>query len=468
MLNWSARLEALGCGQALVRTAANLIVRFCPGLRLAPRTAFAKEVADLIVAIDSDAAPLTVPPQGSVHVHLGGGRVRAAVTGSSNGWLAYVSGRGEELPELVDSPNVLGAHAAAAFVAAEAFKHALPIRGQHSWHTPKTAYSVYEYGEPTGQTPEIGPVNLYPAPLLAGVGAVGQACVDTLISARTTGELRVVDRGFLDDETNLNRSVVAVENDVLAMTPKVALAVRHAEGSGLRILPHRLELAELIRAVEARQIPWPSVIAAALDNLGARRDLQGLWPDLLFEGATGDTMVQIFRHSFDEGLACLRCLHGLPVATQNYEEVMSSRTGISPAEIARALRDTSVKLTKEMAAKAPDEVKEIAHRHEGADVCGYLRDIEHYFGVRTEAPVLVSVSFASYLAGVFLAAEILKRFAGIPTLLTSRYQIDTVGNLTPERPFPQNKDPQCYCVGRAETTNEYRRLMRENRSDLVR
>src|SRR5207249_5003705 len=162
-----ARLEALASGQALVRATANLIVRFCPQLHLTPRTAFAEEVADFLTAVDSDAEPLAVPSQEPVHVHLGGGRARAAVTGSSNGWLAFVSGRGEELPELVDSPNFLGAHAAAAFVTSETFKHALPLRGQYAWRTRKTAYSVYEYGEPTGQAPEIGPVRFYPAPLLA-------------------------------------------------------------------------------------------------------------------------------------------------------------------------------------------------------------------------------------------------------------------------------------------------------------
>jgi hypothetical protein len=461
VLDWPERIEALAGGRALVRTAANLIVRFCPRLRLVPRSTFADDLKALLVAIDHEAEPYAEPGSGPVRVHIGGGPTTADVTGSADSWLAYVSGCGEQLPELVDSPNVLGAHAAAAFVTSETFKHALPLREEYAWHAPKTVYSVYEYGEPTEGAPNLGPVRMDPAPLLAGAGAVGQACVDVLLSTATTGELRVVDRGRVDDETNLNRSVLAVEADLEAISAKVELIERRADRSGLRILPHKGELAEVIRAVEAGEIPWPSVVASALDNADARRELQGLWPDFLFEGATGDTMAQVFRHALEEGRACLRCLHDVSNGSVNYEELMSTRTGMTAADIARALQDTSITLSKQAVAAAPAEVKAIATAYEGRDVCGYLREVERYFAIKTNEPVLLSVSFVSYLAGVFLAAELLKHFAGLSTLLSSRYQIDPVVNLNPERPFPQNREPHCYCVQRSETIAQYRLLMRK-------
>src|SRR5439155_27326958 len=157
-LDWAERLEHTRCGVALIRTTANLIVRFCPQLRLVPRTKLATQLAELLRRIDSDTDPFATPRQGAVRVRLGGGPASADVTGSSDGWIAFVSGRGAELPELVESENVLGAHAAAAFVASETFKHALPLKDDFAWHAPATAYSVYEYGPRTLDGPLLRPV----------------------------------------------------------------------------------------------------------------------------------------------------------------------------------------------------------------------------------------------------------------------------------------------------------------------
>lgn len=464
VLDWREPIEELSSGRALIRTAANLVVRFCPQLRLLPRSTFADELSAMLGAIDKNAEPLATPGDSAIRVHLGGESAQADVTGSADGWVAYVSGLGDALPRLADSQNVLGAHAAASFVASETFKHALPLRREFVWHAPLTAYSVYEYGPVSMRAPELGAVDLDWSYLLAGAGAVGQACADVVVSSGARGELPVVDRGYVDDETNLNRSVLAIESDLDAMMPKLDLVRRRAEGSRLRIIPFQGELGDLIRAIEARERPWPSVVASALDNPDARRELQGLWPDFLFEGATGDTMAQIFRHAFHERRACLRCLHGLMEATANYEEVMALRTGMSAADIAMALLDPSRTVTEAVIEAAPPDVRAIASRHRGRDICGYLSEIEKFFGIKTTEPVLLSVSFTSYLAGVFLASELLKHSAGVPTLVASRYQIDPIVNLAPERPFAQNREATCYCVERAETITEYRTLMGEGRA----
>jgi len=87
----------------------------------------------------------------------------------------------------------------------------------------------------------------------------------------------------------------------------------------------------------------------------------------------------------------------------------------------------------------PVRSRSIAAKYEGRDICGYLREVERFFGIMSKEPVLLSVSFASYLAGVFLASELLKHFAGIRSVVPGRYQIDPVVNLTPERPYAQNK-----------------------------
>jgi hypothetical protein len=145
-----------------------------------------------------------------------------------------------------------------------------------------------------------------------------------------------------------------------------------------------------------------------IDKREPRLALQELCPDLVLEGATGDTMAQVFRHAHAERHACLRCLHGEPTANASYEETTAIRSGLSAAEIAAALQHASKTVSDELIAKAPEAVREIAAKHLGKDVCGYLSELERLFGATTSEPILLSVSFTSYLAGVFLASELLK------------------------------------------------------------
>ena len=92
---------------------------------------------------------------------------------------------------------------------ARVFRHALPLKETFWWHAPLTEYSLFDYGVPESEAPEIGARRFQTVPLLVGVGAIGQACVDTLASLQTSGTIRCVDKGYIDDQTNLNRSVLA-------------------------------------------------------------------------------------------------------------------------------------------------------------------------------------------------------------------------------------------------------------------
>ena len=235
VLAWTTDTERTRAGRALVATAANLIVRFAPGLRIANRSRFATEVADLLRQIDSSARPTSTDVVDPVLVRLGGSDpADCHVSGSADGWTALVSGTGDALPPVTDTSNVLGAHAAAAFVASEVFRHALPLREEFRWHAPLTEYSVFDYGVPESGAPDVGAPHLNTVPLLVGVGAIGQACVDTLASLGTNGAIRCVDKGYVDDATNpesLRSGPGAGLGSVCSQGPS-----RDASGGGFR--PH--------------------------------------------------------------------------------------------------------------------------------------------------------------------------------------------------------------------------------------
>ena len=213
----------------------------------------------------------------------------------------------------------------------------------------------------------------------------------------------VVDKGFVDDKTNLNRSVLALEQDLGGPAPKVELATRRVAGSDLRVIAHLEELSSVLAKIDVDDIPWPRVVASALDSAKDRRVLQGVWPDVILDAATGGSMVQIFRHVADSDLACLRCLHADNGAGTSYERTMAERTGLSVEDVVRALADPGAPLDAGSLSRMKADVRGLAEQHVGSDVCGFLTAVEALGNTQGSGPRLVSVSFSSYLAGVFLA-----------------------------------------------------------------
>lgn len=461
MLDWPAEIESTRAGVALIRTTANLIVRFCPRLRLRPTTALAADLASHLAAIDSECDPIRQPTPGAMVVHLGGGR-GADVTGSADGWLAHVSGYGQALAPLRASDIVVGAHGAAALVASQVFARALPLDPSVAGPSPTTAYSLFEYGPPTMSPPLIADVGI-DLVLLAGVGAVGQACVDVLVSSSVIGRLDVVDHGYVDDITNLNRSVLALESDLAAKTAKVDLAVRRASGFALTVEPHERALDDLVASMAAGDVPWPRVVLSALDNRDARWALQGLWPDLVLEGATGDTMAQIFRHAHGDPTACLRCLHTDARSGDDYLDSMARATGLDRSRIAAALAGAPDLIDDEDVERASPETRELIARNIGRDICGFLGDVERYLGPDAEV-VQLSVAFTSYLAGTLLAGELIKAAAGVASPFIGRYQIDPIANLLPELPFTQAPDLGCFCQQRRSVIEAVRTIANKQRN----
>lgn len=449
-LAWPERLEESRAGRALVWTAANLIVRFCPRLRIAPVTNFAAEVAEHVVRIDRSARPAEPARTNAVMLHLGGGASLADVTASAEGWIAHVSGYGVQLPVLADAPNVIGAHVGAALAASQVWIRLLPLVPSAAGLAARTAYSVYEYGVPTREAPPLGPGRFRGPVLLGGCGAVGQAAGDVLASAGADGDLLAVDHGFVDDVTNLNRSCLATEADFEARTWKVDLVHRRALRTQLRVRPIRDSIENVVRLTEAGSLPWPAVVATAFDEREPRWTAQDLWPDLVLDAATGDTMAQVFRYEYDRS-GCLRCVHPVPAPNGNVIERMAGLMNVPVDRIARWFRDPNSALTEADLDGMPSEIQELARRHLGRAACGFTSELERLLGDRAgKTPALPAVSFTSYLAGAFLAAEILKWAAGMPWSLPGLYQIDPLASLLPQGPDSEAKNPRCVCVVRRE------------------
>lgn len=218
--------------------------------------------------------------------------------------------------------------------------------------------------------------------------------------------------------------------------------------SSLTIDPIDRSLQEVGASIAAGTIPWPRTALSALDNRPARWDLQSLWPNTVLEAATGETMVQIFRHAHADRTACLRCLHPDDRDGRDYALSMAAATGLPRERIIAALGGSATTVTDRDVEAAAPELRDLVAAHLGHDVCGMLSNVERLLGDRP-APPQLSVAFSSYLAGTFLAGELIKVSAGIVSPLAGRYQIDPIANLNPDPPFSQTPSPACFCQTRA-------------------
>jgi hypothetical protein len=465
---WAPESEAHAMGSVLITTAAALIARFCPKIHLVNESPLSFEIVDLLRAIDSSPqAAFTVGPSEesfTAMVWLGGGDPQsfaATSHASADGWLSYIASDGKQLPHLGSSSNPFGSLGAAALVAAEVFKTLMPPREGRGHLFSASSYSTYSYGISTDPGPElIDPSEIPGRPLLAGVGAVGQAFLHVLGHVPgLSGELTIVDREVIDDATNLNRYYGSVEKDVKERTPKTTVGVRLLSASRVIAFPEQRDLLEVISDINGNLLPRPEIVISALDRDEARAPLQMLWPDLLLEGATGDTLLQIFRHSHYEGTACLRCIHRPSERDVPYEDALAEKTGLTPARILEALTGGRSVIAQEDIEAAPVSMKELLISRKGQDICGLLSEVER-FQPRENDPVQPSVSFTSYLAGLFAAAEFTRHVMGIPSGLSGRYQLDPIATLEPDPPWTEQKVSDCYCEERRQTVELFRQRMK--------
>jgi molybdopterin/thiamine biosynthesis adenylyltransferase len=468
-LGWRAELEDHQAGRALVSTSANLISRFCPRIRLLADSDFAREVQKMLRQIDDgpDADfPVGQPSvDADISIWLGGGTPSESFTtfASADGWIAYVSSGEGDLPVMPDGKNALGALAAAGLVAAEAFKRLLPPLPHRGGLFDATPFSTWSYTTSPDQGPELPNSLQIPGEiLLAGVGAVGQGFIHALIHAPILeGAIRVVDNDRVDD-SNLNRYVMATVTDAGTRIPKTLLATQAFVGRPTVIHAESRDLKTVLDEVSSSELAKPSIVVSALDNDGARYELQNLWPDYLFEGATGDTLLQVFRHAHNEGTACLRCIHPPPSEGTRFEETMAQATGLPQDRISRALHGQDRFVTEADIDQADEHARSVLREKLGHDLCGVLAELERF--ATADAPVQPAVSFTSYLAGCLTAIEVIRHLAGLPPGVPSRFQLDPIATLDPGPPWAESKREDCYCRERAATIEAYRELVRHAES----
>lgn len=304
-----------------------------------------------------------------------------------------------------------------------------------------------------GTEPDLdgAPFHLNGRSALVGTGAIGQAVTWTLARSPIRGEVHCVD-GESFDLGNLQRYVLATMDDIDKFKATFAADFLNNSTSVTKGLSGIAVEVDWPDTVSTHGATWDNAIVA-VDSAAARREVQSTLPHWIGNAWTQTGDLGVSEHNFLNG-ACLACLY-LPTTTStNEDEIVATALGVQ--EHKDQIRDL---LYRGLPAP-PALLTVIAERLgiEDDDLSSFedrpVRDL-YVDGICGGALVPVGTGTAnihvplahqSALAGVLLAAHIVRRASGYMPSTTEITRMD-VRREAPAQPHQRaSKDPRGICI----------------------
>ncbi len=309
---------------------------------------------------------------------------------SATAWTGAVAPNPADLfPADLATDVPFGPYVAACLAAGQAFMfgrvrdHQIPTIALNAWTlsqatTDPAATAAVDPGAPSVALDHV----------LAGAGAVGSALLLTLWAyANASGTIRAADadqRGV--DDTNLQRCVPfwwTDRNHPKAQTAANRLSGRH----GLFIMPTNGRAENLVSK--------DTHLISAVDVPEAREALQDQYPASIVQASTSGLRMEMLRVDPTIPTACIRCFNQ-PRTTTPDDEVRALVEGMDEATLAEH-------------AAAVGATVDVVRLWGRAGGCGSVGDaLMDRMRPSDGANAQFSVGFASVLAGVLLAAQVLK------------------------------------------------------------
>lgn len=362
----------------------------------------------------------------------------------AHGWVACAT----QQPDTSDAgpDNPFASAAAATFGVAEVFRRVFVQRRM----TRDVRVSLVDYGSSAGGNEPLASLEI-PDAALFGIGAVGNSAVWTLARHPSLrGMITLVDHETLD-LSNLQRYVLGRGSDV--RTPKVELAAREFERSALKIRAVQKRL-ELFADSYGNSFRCP-VVGVSVDSIDARRMTQALLPRLVVNGWTGEASLGASWHVFDREAACLSCLYQPRKAGKSQVE--------RAAEVFGLATERAVTLWLNRQPLTQNELQVAAKRLgvDGNALDGWKKKpfgdlYTHVVCGAAAIPVpaaerdqLVPLAHQSALAGVLMAAELIKRCDPALAARSESESLvawdDVLTEPPPSWTRPRAREPGCIC-----------------------
>lgn len=369
----------------------------------------------------------------------------------SDGWSAKLSRSG---PVGCGKTNIpFGAGAAACFGAANLFRFVFRDQLPQGDLDEMIGLSMLSYSPRSSRESEPEPedIKLDDAHLV-GLGAIGNGAVWALARCQNlSGALNLIDHETVD-LSNLQRYALSDQARVGAF--KVDVAAAALASSRLTITPHPKRWTDYV----ADRGNWRfNMVAVALDTAADRIAVQGSLPKWIVNAWTQDVDLGVSRHGFANGRACLACLYLPDGKVKDEHQLVADELNMPQAAIEiRGLLQTGTPVSEDFVRRVAGAMNVPADAllqfvgqplrsfHHGA-VCGGL--VFKLSGGSAPVRAVVPMSFQSALAGIMLAADLVKHASGrlrAPTTSTRINLLRPLGSHLHD-PKAQDRSGRCIC-----------------------
>ncbi len=374
-----------------------------------------------------------------------------ATTINSNGWLCRVGNSAQALEGPIDQFNPIGALAAASLGCSEVFKRLISLKTERGRRIDALTFSIFSYRCGSADS---GPPLPTEIPLdlgLVGLGAIGNATATLLADLPVSGRALAIDHDFFE-EANLATCLSIGPSD---LGSSKAEFTRFLLSERMEVLP----FTEPIQRVSERfgvSLRFPTTFADGLHDIESRTFVQGLWPDLVVDGAMGDpALAQVSVHPWGPDVGCLKCLFREPTG-EPAEAIQFRATGLRRERVAQA--DSMV--TSEDVADAPDGRKDWLRDRVGRPVCSVIAEgvAEEMSQSRQRSEFRPAVPFVATMSAAMVVGEVVRRAMGLPSPLEPRYQLDLLQGPQRGQMVPQTRRVDCECTVRHVNIERFRML----------
>jgi molybdopterin/thiamine biosynthesis adenylyltransferase len=436
--------------------AINLLARFYPCLVLLPLDRKAASLRDSLEKQARRINPLITirSARRGVSKWIAVGETQLKLDGvilyvGSQEWTAALSSDGPIGSGTTSNPFGAGA---ACFAVANIFRSVFSDQLVRSALDSSLKMSMFDFsvGDAIKRNPVLSEVSIGAA-FLVGLGAIGNGAVWALArTPKVRGKLTLIDHQAVEI-SNLQRYVLATQRDVNKR--KVDLAANALSRSKLRISKHHQTWEQFI---DKRQDWNLERVIVALDTARDRLAVQGSLPKWIANSWTQPGDIGVSRHHFLNPSACLACLYLPNGPAKNEDELIAAALGLSQQVLeVRRLLHTGAGLARsfiQQIANALNVPAEPLYEFEGQSlrsfytqaVCGgiFLKLEGEQRAVDAEVPM----AFQSAVAGLMLAAELVKEGAGISPDIGATTKIDLLRRLTPYLSERRMKSPMRKCI----------------------
>lgn len=354
--------------------------------------AFGPRAAPVVDAADLDDADLVMRLAGPSSSSTRSSWASAVILRmSASEWTGAVTpDNTQDLPINLATTNPFGPYVAACLAAGQTYMyarvrdHVLQSVALNAW-TLEQNTSDHTAGD--NDLPNEPPAEL--DHVLAGVGAVGSALLLTLWAYQSaSGIIRAVDADpYGIDDTNLQRCVPFHRDDI--GQPKAPTAARRLGGHHGLVVEPTQGLAEDLVGAQTHLI-------SAIDTEEARQALQDKYPASAVQASTSGLRLEMLRVDPTSGTACLRCFNAPHRQSTPDSQVRAQVADMDDATVAEHAAAVGTDA---------DRVREWGR----TGGCGQMGDaLLARLRPSDGSAAQFSVGFASVLAGVLLAGQVLK------------------------------------------------------------